>query len=146
MNYSTSVFLINEHVRAVSCIYEDERENPGQKSWTYKTLDASIKVGDLVVVPSGTRHKMTVAKVVEVDADIDFNSDIQYKWIVQRVDREAHETVLKQEAEAMAFVKSADKRRHKEELRVAMMKDNPEQYKALALSDFNTPESAPAAD
>lgn len=67
MNYTTAVFLINKNVRAVMCNYEPDAEH---KTTMFKTLDTAIRVGDFVIVPTKTRHGMTVSKIVEVDVDV----------------------------------------------------------------------------
>ena len=100
MNYSTSVFLINQKVRAVSVNYEPDEK----KQTIYKTLDETIAAGDYVVVPTHTRHKFTVARVVEVDVDVDFDSPELMTWIVARIDRSAYDLTLKQEDAAIAVV------------------------------------------
>jgi molybdopterin-binding protein len=132
MNYSTSVFLINQKVRAVSVNYEPDEK----KQTTYKTLDETIAAGDYVVVPTHTRHKFTVARVVEVDVDVDFDSPEPMTWIVARIDRSAYDLTLKQEDAAIAVVKSAEIRRKRDELAAAMLKDNKEKFKLLDLADL----------
>ena len=132
MNYSTSVFLINHKVRAIAVNYEpDER-----KLTTYKSLDVSIAAGDYVVVPTHTRHKFTVARVTEVDVDVDFDSNEPMNWIVVKIDKAEYEQVLKQEEAAIAVVKSAEIRRKRDELAAAMLKDNKEKFKLLDLADL----------
>ena len=132
MNYSTSVFLINQKVRAVSVNYEPDEK----KQTIYKTLDETIAAGDYVVVPTHTRHKFTVARVVEVDVDVDFDSPELMTWIVARIDRSAYDLTLKQEDAAIAVVKSAEIRRKRDELAAAMLKDNKEKFKLLDLADL----------
>lgn len=147
MNYSTAVFLINKNVRAVMCTYEaDETGKPPAKREMFKTLDPSIKVNDLVVVPTNTRHHMTVTKVVEVDVEIDFDSTVPVDWLVARVDRAPYDTVLAQEAQAITAIHSAERTRKRNELRDAMLADSAEALKALPITVLNgdTPVLPPA--
>ena len=72
MNYSTAIFLINNHARALKVTYED-----GANPEIVKTLDQTIKLDDYVVVETDTRHKMTVVKVVETDVDFDLEEEWQ---------------------------------------------------------------------
>ncbi len=98
MNYSTAVMLINPNIRAIKTIYEPETERGcAQTRYIFKTLDPSIKEGDYVVVPTDTRHEMTVVLVVEVDAEVDFESAIEIKWVINRVSTEESENVLSEE-------------------------------------------------
>lgn len=91
MNYSTAVMLINPNIRAIKAIYEPDSVDlagkvvrAGQR-YIFKTLDPSIIKGDLIVVPTTTRHGFTVVKVEEVDVEIDFEASIELKWIVDKV-------------------------------------------------------------
>ena len=126
MNYSTAIFLVNKNVRAVVGVYEDDEQ--GKKAvprTVFKTVDETIKVGDYVLVPTNTRHKMSVNKIVEVDVDVDFDSQTQMSWIISPVDRQEYEANLKIEDAAISAIKSAEKRRKQDELRAALIKDNP---------------------
>jgi hypothetical protein len=138
MNYSTAVFLINNDVRAVVGIYESEDDLLLSKKpfsrITFKTLDSTIKVGDFVVVPTDTRHKMTVVKIVEVDTDIDFDSNTQINWVISTLDKTSYEKTLALEQTAIAVMKSAELRKKKSELRDSVFKDQAESLKTLELS------------
>lgn len=118
MNYSTAVFLINDSVRAIACTYEAGDTAPRT---IFKTFDQSIKVDDFVMVPTDTRHKMTVCKVVAVDVEPDLESGIQMNWIVGIVDRAGFENILEQEQVAIDAMKAAEKNRRREELRKSML-------------------------
>lgn len=131
MNYSTAVFLINKDVRAVVATYEAEDH---AKRTTFKTLDQTIQVGDFCVVPTDTRHKMTIVKIVDVDVDVDFDRADQMCWIICPVDRDAYEKTLAQEQKAIQVVKSAELRKKRDELREAMFKDHVETLKTLEIA------------
>jgi hypothetical protein len=130
MNYSTAVFLINPKVRAVICTYEAEEKAPQE---TFKTLDESISIGDIVVVPTNTRHKMTCVKVVAVDVDINFDSQVEMKWVVGVLDQTPHNEVLAMENKAIQAIKSAELRKKRDELRAALILDA-EQIKTLEIT------------
>jgi hypothetical protein len=131
MNYSTAVFLINSNVRAVMCTYEAE---DNAKRTAFKTLDNKIREGDFVIVPTDTRHKMTICKVVETDVDVDFDSPHNMQWIVGSVEQSTYQKVLAQEAEAIATIKSAEKTKKRNELRAAMLADSNDALKALPIT------------
>lgn len=134
MNYTTAVFLINKHVRAIVATYEATDSAPRT---TFKTLDETIAVGDFVVVPTDTRHKMTVVKVIDTDVDVDFDAPAKMDWIIGKVDREEYETHLKQEGEAITAIKSAELRKKREELAKSMFANNVEALKALPIAAMN---------
>lgn len=121
MNYSSAVMLINPNIRAIKVIYESEKENPRQSQYTFKTLDPTIAKDDLVIVPTDTRHGMTVVKVAEVDVEIDFDSNVELKWAVDKVQSENYTTVLEQEAVWIEAIKASEKRKKREELKKSMI-------------------------
>lgn len=134
MNYSTAVFLINKNARAIAATYE---HGDSAARTIFKTLDQTIKVNDFVIVPTDTRHKMTVVKVVETDVDVDFDSAAQMAWIVGTVDRSQFETTLQQEADAIVKIKSAELRKKRAELAASVLADYAPEIKALPIAAMN---------
>jgi hypothetical protein len=121
MNYSTAIFLINPKVRAIAAVYEPETETRKQPRAIFKTFDQSIAVGDYILVPTETRHKMTVNRVVEVDIDPDLESSVTMHWVIGAVSRAEYDDVLGQEARAIDLMKAAEKTHAREELRKKML-------------------------
>lgn len=117
MNLSTAVFLINDNARAIMVTYESH-ENAAKTM--FKTFDKSIKADDYVVVPTDTRHKLTVCKVAEVDVDVDFDCSAQVAWIVGRVDVADVNEIKTQEDLAINAIKAAEKLKKKRELQESM--------------------------
>lgn len=117
MNYSTAVFLINDDVRAIACTYEAGDNAPRT---IFKTFDKTIKEGDLVVVPTSTRHHMTVVKVAETDVDFDIETPAQMEWIVGIVEQDDFEETKKKENEAIELVKAAERKKKRDDLRAAV--------------------------
>lgn len=130
MNYTTAVFLINKHARAILATYE---EQDAAKRTLFKTLDDTIKVDDFIIVPTDTRHRMTVCKVVEVDADVDFESQAKVDWVIGVVDRAEYDKVLAQEGAAIQAIKAAELRKKREDLRDSMLKNHMDSIKALPI-------------
>lgn len=129
MNNSTLVFLINDDVRALSVAYE-----PDGTQMIVKTMDPDIKVGDMVVVESTTRHKITTAKVEAVDIEPDLETSIHMHWVVGVIRLDDHKEILQKEIEAIATVQRAEKRKKRDALREALFNDSDANVKALALS------------
>ena len=130
MNYSRAIFLISDEVRAVYVTYEaDEHASRSM----FKTLDSSIKADDYVVVPTNTRHKMTVCRVAEVDVEPDLEGSDDLDWIIGVVNRADFEDIQRQENEAINKIKSAEKRRKRDELRKALLADAEDELKALPI-------------
>lgn len=131
MDNSRIVFLINDSVRAVLATYEDKA--PPEM---FKTFDPTIKAYDLVVVETGTRHGMTVVKVVEVDVDVNFDSSVPLKWIAQKIDKIAFDSIKEHEGAAITAVQAAELKRKKAELRATMVAGHEETIAALALTNI----------
>lgn len=126
MNYSTAIFLINSDVRAVSVSYEQDHEGKGVKPFViYKTFDPDVAVGDFVAIPTGTRHNMTVGRVEEIDVEVDVDYSGDMKWLVDRIDTSQRDAIEAKEADAIATIKSAEKKARQDELRAKLIADNP---------------------
>lgn len=123
MNHSTAVFLINDQVRAISCMYEDPEICKNALRYVFKSLDPNIKVGDFVIVPTDTRWKMTVVRVMEVDVEPDLESNIQFQWIIGIVSCADYDLIKMKEESAIEMIKRAEKRQKREELRKALALD-----------------------
>jgi hypothetical protein len=119
VNYSTAIFLINPKVRAIAATYEaDDKVAPRT---IFKTFDQTLTVNDYIIVPTNTRHNMTVCKVVEVDIDADLESSVPMLWVIGTIDKAAYDDVLSQESRAIDLMKAAEKTHAREELRKKMM-------------------------
>jgi len=150
MNYTTAVMLFNENIRAISVVYEDTKEAPNQKTWIFKTLDQSIKKDDILVVASSTRHGLTTVKVIEADVEIDFDSDVQLKWIIQKVETATYDKILEEEKVWIDTMKKAEMQKKREDIRsnITNLYADPK-LETLAISSFksiNTPQSAIESD
>lgn len=140
MNYSTAVFLINDSARAIYATYECDAN---AKRELFKTFDKSIVVDDLIIVPTDTRHKMTVCKVVEVDVDFDMETSHQVKWIIDKVSLAAFHKTLAQEEVAIEAIKSAELRKKREELRKSLFADHSAKLAELDIATIGNALEAP---
>lgn len=136
MNYSTAIFLINKNARAIRVNYDPDTKDVANFE-IVKTLDQNIKVDDMVVVQSGTRHKMTTCKVIEVDVDFDLDNHKQMNWIIDVIDTTAFNEVVKLEGEAIATIKRAELRQKRDSLRDNLLKDHLDTIKALPIAAMN---------
>ena len=133
MNYSTAIFLISDAVRAIHVTYGPDTENTRADRKLFKTFDTEIKKGDFVVVPTDTRHGMTVCQVAEADVDFDIETSAQVKWILGVVNTADADDIKRQEDEAIARIKRAEKRRRTEELREKLLADAEGDLKELPI-------------
>jgi len=161
INYSTVIlFAQPDKVRAVKTVYYPEKDEDGNIITTphrneagnieynhrkiHKTLDQDLAVDDYVIVPTQSRHKMTVARVVEVDVD-DYSTTEEVGWIIGRFDPAPYKSVLRDEAKLIATMKKAEKRHAREEMKTKMFAYlNEEEQKRLAISSSSTTTAASA--
>jgi hypothetical protein len=98
------------------------------KLYTYKTRE-KFSVDDYAVVM--VAGHLQIVKVEEVDdcIDLDFDSGIEYRWIVQRIDLANYETLMEQEKEVSDLIRKAENKQKLKQLRENMedlLKDSPE--------------------
>lgn len=116
MNYTTAVFLINDEVRAVKVSYEKDKENSKAPLYTYKTFEKDLKFGDYVVVPTTSRHGMTVCQVQEIDVKIDVETPTELKWIIAKFDNSQYKKILEWEADRITKIKEAQAMKKRKDL------------------------------
>lgn len=136
MNPSKIIFVINDDVRGIACSYEPSSSPSIKPSTTvFKSFDQTLKPGDFVVVPTDTRHDMTVVRVEEVDVHVDYENGGEMKWIIDKVNTETHAANCLAEKEAIEAVQNAERARKKAELKNALFKDHEDTLKTLAIAN-----------
>lgn len=123
MNNSASIFLVNDQVRAVACVFNNDAN---AKHYVYKSTDMTIQVGDFLAVEGFANDKpfnMAIVKVVEVDVDVEYSNAIQYKWVVSKIDIKNFEQVQAAEKAMIAQIKQCERTHRKAALR-KVMQDN----------------------
>lgn len=132
MNYSNVILLICDDARAIRVSYEDN-----SKTTIKKTIDPHIKKGDYVVVETGTRWNMTVCKVVETDVEVDFDSDEELGWIIERVDMDRFDNIKVQETAAIQAIKEDEKRKKREAIQAQLRDVTNPALSALPIYDMD---------
>lgn len=82
--------ILREDTKTISVQFINENGITASRGYTYIThLDVAI--GDFVVVPSGSNDMWKICEVTEVhdDLNIEPNSDIKYKWVVDVINTQA---------------------------------------------------------
>lgn len=146
MNYSTAVMLINDNIKAVRCCYKPEDEKSPHLFTTFKTLDPSLAVGDLVVVPSGTRYDRTVVKVMELDVEVDFDSSKKMDWIVGKLEQAVFDNIVAEEGKAIEAIKQAEKAKRKRDIRDNMLALQAENLQNLPIANMTGNSTQALAD
>lgn len=151
MNFNTVLFLANPDCRAIKAIWSPRDENgkgpdgkPVHDEW-FKTTDATIKVGDLVLGETDSRFNLCVFEVVAVDVEVDLERSPYVRWIVGKVgDAKDNLKALKARENAVIdAIRAKDKEKKRAELAATMLKDYGEELRNLGLQVPSAP-AAPA--
>lgn len=128
MHDSRKVFLLEDEPRCIKASYE---AGDDAKTTEFKTFDTDIGVGDFIIVPTDTRHEMTVCKVTEVGVEPNLDTGAAMLWVIGKVDLSAHKATLDSEKTFVDAARSAERRRKKGQLREALLADVPTDMKVL---------------
>lgn len=137
MNSSTVLFLVNDDLRAIRVSYEDGSKN---KETIKKTFLHDLKVGDYVLVETGTRWMATVCKVVAVDVEVDLDTTDEVGWIFAKAELDELSRLKEQESAALSIIREAERRRRKAELRDNILSQCGEELKGLPYYNVNKSE------
>lgn len=141
MNLSTAVFLISDEVRAIGVTFDQGNERTESVEYTYKTCDQTISVGDYVIVPVGASEKFKIVTVRSVDVDVNYNSDIQYKWVAAKFDPIVYIMQKEHEQRAIQEIKQIERRAKREQLRKDLVEfggDEMAGVRFLAISNLSS--------
>ena len=134
MNYSSAVMIINHEIRAIRTSYEPGKDGHVTSTSVFKTLDKTVKVGDYVVVPTETRWGYTVNRVEAVDVDVDFDSDVQLKWVLNKVDIDGNKKTVSEEGKWFTALQESEKRKRREELRKQLIETHGDEVNKLMIT------------
>ncbi|MCK5614791.1 hypothetical protein KAR91_73700 [Candidatus Pacearchaeota archaeon] len=161
MNYSTAIFLTDAPVRSIAVTYEKidmSQDTTKQMKYTpaylsggslpndavvFKTMDTDVKIGDFVIVPTDTRHGMTVCKVVGADFEIDFESDKECHWIVGTVNTLDFEKIRQLEEKVIIKIKDGEVNNKRAEMRKSLEASMGGSLPTLTMIENETTEDAP---
>lgn len=140
MNPTASVMLVEDSIRPCMVEYDPDNYKNNSDHKYFKCLDPNVKVDDLVIVTTTTRHGMTVAKVKKIgiaDVPVNFEGADIWGWVVGPVPAEQHKRILETEKAIVGRVQEANTNKLKTELKAAMGLGN------VSFSDLKlTPDSA----
>lgn len=143
VNRTLAVFLLGTPgLRAVRVTYEgfDENKKPVGSLTLFKTFEKDLAVGDLVIVPTGTRVGFTAVQVAELDVEPDYESTKEVGWIVGKFDASGYASIIQREQQIIDAVKAADKRARQDELRKRLLGNvDPDTLPVLELAAIEAP-------
>lgn len=101
--------------------WQAANQGSGQASgqrYTYK-CHFDCQVGDLVILPPSSDSKLpSIGTVVGVDdePDLNFESGIEYKWAIGKVDTSAYANIMKREKELIKMLREQEKKTQRQRL------------------------------
>lgn len=96
------------------------------KTYRYvTTLD--VQVGDIVIVPAVGEYKLVYVCQVDDDLLIEPNEDIQYKWVVSKVDFTHFKEQMAKNLQIQKTLSKAYKKNARQQARAIMFASLPEQ-------------------
>lgn len=109
-NRSTVLILLNQELlngalHTVRVSYDESVKN---QHTIKKTFISDLKPGEFVIVQTSTRYNATVCKVVEVDVEVDFDSDTPIGWVFGRVDMATLEKLCAEEERILNVIRNAE--------------------------------------
>ena len=144
INTNTAIFLVNTKCRGIRLAYEwcdsNGKDMKGNSVNTdiFKSMDSAIKVGDLVLGETQSRHKLCVYKVVEVDVEVDLAHSAYIPWICGNVTSDL--TALKaSEEEMIAAIRRKDKEKARADLAKTMLTDYGDVLQNLSIANAAPP-------
>ena len=127
---------VTKRDRQVPWSADEPKTYPGQ-AYTYKVpKDAGVAVDDFVVVDTKSRG-LTLARVVEAheSPQIDIDAPFDYKWIVQKVDRDGYQRRVQAERVFADTMLDIERVRQRESMIRGMTENLPEGSEARRLFD-----------
>lgn len=102
--------IANDNLTTVKAAFSWANSN--DKTYTFKaerTFASTLKADDYIVVDS--KNGLSIARVVSVDefADVEPESDVDYRWAFAKVDRSELDRLIKSEADIVRQLKTAQR-------------------------------------
>lgn len=129
MHDSRKVFLLENEPRCITATYE---AGDNAATTEFKTFDQDVAVDDYIIVPTDTRHEMTVCKVRAVGIEPDLESSAEMLWVIGRVDRSSYKATIGSEKDFVAAARSAERSRKKKQLKEDFLADVDANIKVIA--------------
>ena len=93
MNLNTLSSLLIEDLKTVKVAFQQEFDIENQKHYTYKTIE-DFEIGDFAVVK--VKGILKIVKIASIDevCDLNHSSNIEYKWIIKKIDLSEYERLI----------------------------------------------------
>lgn len=101
--------------------WQQQAASHGQASgqrYTYK-CHFDCEVGDMVILPPSSEGKLpSIGTIVAIDdePDLNFESGIEYKWAIGKVETRAYADIMKREKELIKMLRDQEKKTQRKRL------------------------------
>lgn len=112
-------------------------QHAGSKVYTFKTF-FDCKLGDVVILPPSSEGKLpSMGTVVRVDdePELNFESEIEYKWAMAKLDTIAYDQVMEREKELVKMLRASEKKQQRDRLLASYQLTLPEDEKSRKIFD-----------
>lgn len=95
MNQSLYALVIDDSIRLVNVRFE---EHDACRVYTYKSTIKGLKINDRVVTaPNSFKALGSIGRVVDINVTPNFHDNINYRWLVQKVDYKEYDDAIYKE-------------------------------------------------
>lgn len=137
-NMNHLVSLLQEGYTTVGVVFGNVFDGQAtSRVYTYKSHVECIE-GDLVIVPPSVNTKLpSIATVVRVDdePDLNFESGIEYKWLIARVDTSAYDKIVENEKKMVKVLRDGERAKQRRALLDAYQLELPADGEARKIFD-----------
>lgn len=115
VNIQHLIALLQKNYTTVEVTFEKGSTAQG---YTYKvpnSLAEKLEKGDMLVVPARNTFNVAWVREVHDEPKINVKEPLALKWVVQKVDTTAYDDQTAREAEALAKIETAERRKAQEE-------------------------------
>lgn len=117
-NIRNTVLSIMEGVITVKVKFNET----DKREYSYLALITDgYQKDDVAVVEHGDSHRMVKVTSVDDECDVDTQSDIEYKFLLARIDMKSHEAKLAKVEQAVSFFRQKQRQNDRAAARAAML-------------------------
>lgn len=117
----------NENFRFVSVSFNQS----DAQSYTYFSLVEGVEEGDLVVVNAAKQAKVARVTAVHEFEELELSENIDYKWIIQKVDTEFHDKCIEMQRNLVRKIKSQQREHLRKNLLESLGNETSSEVKKL---------------
>lgn len=108
----SAVLAENQNFRIVSVSFN----NTDTRTYDYFSMIEGLEVDDLVVVNGAGQAKVAIVKAVQTFDEVDIKENIDYKWLIQKVDMTTHNACVDVQKKIVSAVRQKQRAQARQSL------------------------------